>query len=146
MSLVKTPFVSTALQFGEVSLQAATSENVFYQGWVYGRDNWTDEYTMGIDLGGATIRGGEEMQGYQIVDITEAGILHELKNTHYQGGIPWAFMQKQPNLLVERPHFMPVDIDVRDNSTIQAQYTDSATTAHMMQYALTIYIEYEELD
>lgn len=146
MATIKPPVAFTALQLGEVSLQAATSENVFYQGTVYGRENWTDDYTMGVDLGGGRIQPGRELAGYAIADISESGILDELKNTKYVGTTPWPFIQKHPSLLVERPQFMPVDIDVRGNTTIQAQFTDSVTASHYMQYAVNIYIEYEELD
>ena len=146
MALIKLPHVFSALQFGELSLQAATSENVFFQGPVYGRENWTDEYSMGIATLDGNIRPNRELAGYEIADITESGYLDELKNNKFVGVTPWPHMNKNATLFVERPQFMPADIDLQGNTTIQAQFTDLVTATHMMQYGVNIYIEYEELD
>jgi hypothetical protein len=145
MAVVRLPTVSTALLLGDLSLQSATSENVFFHSEVYGRENYTDEYSMGIATAAGIVTAGRPYAGFTMTDITEAGSLDELKNNNFLGTRPWAYWQKNPGLLVERPHYMPVDIDVRENQTVNAQFTDLATATHLLQYRVKIYIEYEEI-
>jgi hypothetical protein len=134
---------------GELTLQALTSENVFFQSEVYGRENYPDEYSTGVNEPGGHIRPdprpSQPQAGYTIANITEAGTLDGLKNLNYTGRTPSAYIQLNPSFLVERPSMMPVNIDVRDNTTLLAQFTDTATATHLLQYRVNIYIEYEEV-
>lgn len=122
---------------GVVTLQSGTTEDVFYQNDVYGRENWPDEYSMGIDLK------NRQVPGRTIGAFTEAGELNELKNTRSLGGL-WPYTIEHPALMVERPSFDPVSIELEEKTSLLAQYTAESTDKHVLSQLVRIYIEYEE--